>query len=159
MTENIEDAFLGSAPQPWLRGVADPFDSGPSASWTLSMSFSAAAARLKGVVKGSFRGIEVLARGASPRIVSAQVLGSRGATALSGPALAARLGLTSTWAYFSVQSGARVRREPDRSGRRGPAPPAAGSVPAPAPPLGRPGGAPAPGGPVTAASTGGAAAE
>ena len=36
------------------------------------------AARLQGLVKGAFRGIEVLRRGVSPRIVSALVLGSRG---------------------------------------------------------------------------------
>ena len=34
------------------------------------MSFAAAAARLQGLVKGRFRGIEVLKRGFSPRIVS-----------------------------------------------------------------------------------------
>jgi SpoIID/LytB domain protein len=157
MTENIESAFVGSMPQPWLRGVADPFDSGPSASWALSMSFASAATRLKGLLKGSFRGIEVLSRGASPRIVAAQVLGSRGRTAVSGPALAARLGLASTWAYFSVRSGSRVRREPDRSGHAGVPPPPSPGTPVPA--MGRQGGEPAPGAPVTAATTGGAAAQ
>jgi stage II sporulation protein D len=29
MTENIENSFLGAAPEPWLKGVADPYDSGP----------------------------------------------------------------------------------------------------------------------------------
>jgi stage II sporulation protein D len=159
MTENIESAFVGSMPQPWLRGVADPFDSGPSASWALSMSFASAATRLKGLLKGSFRGIEVLSRGASPRIVAAQVLGSRGRTAVSGPVLAARLGLASTWAYFSVKSANRVRREPDRSGHGGAPPPPSPGTPAPAQPMGRQGGAPAPGAPVTAATTGGAAAQ
>ncbi|MCW3067876.1 MAG: SpoIID/LytB protein, partial [Solirubrobacterales bacterium] len=122
-TESIENAFLGSTPQPWLRAVADPFDTGPVSSWSLSMSFTAAAAHLKGLVKGSFRGIAVLGRGASPRIVSAAVLGSRGSTTVSGPGLAARLGLSSTWAFFSVKSGSRVRREPDSSGRSAPAGP------------------------------------
>jgi SpoIID/LytB domain protein len=159
MTENIEAAFLGSPPQPWLRGVADPFDSGPSSSWSVGLSFPSAAARLKGLLKGAFRGIEVLARGASPRIVSAQVLGSRGAVTVTGPALAARLGLTSTWAYFSVKSGAHVRREPDHSGRGGAPPPPPASDPVPAAPVGRPGGAPAPGAPVSAAATGGAPSE
>lgn len=158
MTENIETAFLGSPPQPWLRGVPDPFESGPSSSWALSMGFSTAAARLKGLVKGSFRGIEVLTRGVSPRIVSAQVLGTRGATPVTGPDVAARLALPSTWLYFSVRSGSRVRREPDRSGRAG-APAAPTGASAPPPPVGRPGGSSAPGGPVTVASTGGASAE
>ena len=116
MTENIQNSFLGSAPEPWLRGVPDPFDKGPSSSWRLSMSFRSVAARLRGLVKGTFRGIEVLRRGVSPRIVSALVLGSRGTTPVSGPELAARLGLNSTWAYFSVRRGTTVRREPDHSG-------------------------------------------
>ncbi|HEY4427392.1 MAG TPA: SpoIID/LytB domain-containing protein [Solirubrobacteraceae bacterium] len=158
MTENIESAFLGSTPQPWLRGVPDPFDSGPSSSWSTSISFGSAATRLRGLLKGAFRGIEVLTRGVSPRIVSAQVLGSRGASPVSGPELAARLGLVSTWAFFSVKSGTHVRREPDRSGRGGAPAPTAGGAPPPAAPVGRPGGAPAPGAPVTAARTGGAAA-
>jgi stage II sporulation protein D len=156
MTESIENGFLGSQPQPWLRGVADPYDSGPSSSWSLAVTFTSAAARLRGLVKGAFRGIEVLSRGVSPRIVSAEVLGTRGATPISGPELAGRLGLVSTWAYFSVKSGSRVRREPE-GGARPPATPPAPS--APQPPVGPQGGAPAPGVSGTAAATGGAPAE
>jgi stage II sporulation protein D len=72
---------------------------------------------LAGLYRGSFRGIEVLKRGVSPRIVSARVLGSRGATVLDGPELAGRLGLNSTWAYFSVRNGGVLTVEPDRSGQ------------------------------------------
>jgi stage II sporulation protein D len=126
-TEDIQNAFPGAAPEPWLVGVADPYDQGPLHSWTLSMSFASVTARLRGLLKGSFRGIEVLERGASPRIVSAQVIGSRGVTPVSGPELAARLGLSSTWAYFSVKSGSSVTPEPDRSaGQPAPAPTPAG---------------------------------
>jgi SpoIID/LytB domain protein len=157
MTENIENAFLGAAPQPWLRGVADPYDGGASASWTRTMPFSLVAAKLRGLVKGSLSGIEVLSRGVSPRIVAAQVLGSGGATAISGPALAARLGLPSTWLYFSVQDGAKLTREPDRS--RGTPAVAPATVPAPSPTAPQ-GGARAPGSAdASAASTGGVAAE
>jgi stage II sporulation protein D len=157
MTESIQNAFPGSQPQPWLRGVADPYNSGPAFSWRIAISFSAAAARLRGFARGAFRGIAVLARGVSPRIVSAQVLGSRGATAVSGPELAQRLGLGSTWAYFSVQNGKSLRPLPDRSGH---APPSATSGATPAPtPAGPQGGAQAPGTPGTPgaaqASTGG----
>jgi SpoIID/LytB domain protein len=113
-TENVEDGFPGSQPEPWLRGVTDAYETAQS-DWKLSISFATAAARLKGLVKGSFRGIEVLARGFSPRILSAAVLGSGGNTQVSGPALEARLGLDSTWAYFSVQRGTTVKPEPDRS--------------------------------------------
>jgi SpoIID/LytB domain protein len=153
MTENIEDSFLGSQPQPWLKGVPDSYEA--HSSWKLSLSFSAAAARLQGLVKGSFKGVVVLKRGVSPRIVTAQVLGSRGATPISGPELAARLGLDSTWAYFSVKSGAKVKREPDHSGAA-PFAPVAPSSPPPVPSTSPQGGAQAPG--KTAASGGAAAA-
>jgi len=117
MTEDIQNSFLGAAPQPWLVAVADPYSAGSAFAWKQSFSFVSAASRLKGLVRGSFRGIEVLTRGASPRIVSAQVLGSGGDTPVSGPELEARLGLSSTWAYFSVNTGAKVTPEPDLSGR------------------------------------------
>jgi len=149
MTENAENSFIGSAPEPWLKGVADPYDSGPAYDWTVSMSFHAAAVRLGGLARGTFRGIEVLTRGVSPRIVSARVLGTRGDTLTTGPELEARLGLQSAWAYFSVKSGASVKREPDHSGRApSAAPPISSTPPAtpapPAPPTGRQGGAQAP---------------
>jgi stage II sporulation protein D len=152
MTEDVQNSFVGSTPEPWLLGVADAYETTAS-DWTRSMSFASATARLRNLVKGSFRGIEVLTRGVSPRIVSAEVLGSRGATPISGPELAARLGLGSTWAYFSVKNGARLTREPDRSGR-GPFTPFAPEsppVPVPAPTPGVQGGSPAP---ATAASKG-----
>jgi stage II sporulation protein D len=158
MTESIENAFLGSQPEPWLRGVADPYNSGPSFSWRVTMSFAAAAARLRGLVRGAFRGIGVLARGVSPRIVSAEVLGSGGATLVTGPELAERLGLGSTWAYFGVQNGRRLRPGPDRSGRPQPNP--ATPTPTEPTPAGPQGGAQAPSTPVSAqaATTGGVAA-
>ncbi len=113
-------------------------------------------------MKGSLRGIEVLTRGVSPRIVSAEVLGSRGATRVSGPELAGRLGLMSTWAFFSVKRGAHVKREPDLSGRAPTAGQPTGAAPAPpaiAPPPAVPqGGAQAPAATVSTAGTGGAAA-
>ncbi len=159
-TENIENSFIGAQPEPWLKGVADPYETSAS-DWKLSLGFATAAARLAGLFKGSFAGIEVLTRGVSPRIVSAEVLGSRGDETVSGPELAARLGLTSTWAFFSVKSGAVVRPEPDRSGRANtPAP--ASNAPAPSSPppttAGPQGGAQAPGASVSTAGTGGAAA-
>jgi stage II sporulation protein D len=102
-TESVQYAFPGSAPQPWLVGVADPYETGPMHRWKLTMTFSAAASMLRGLVKGSFAGIQVTRRGSSPRIVAAYVLGSKGRTPISGPELAARLGLYSTWAYFHVR--------------------------------------------------------
>ncbi|HME03266.1 MAG TPA: SpoIID/LytB domain-containing protein [Solirubrobacteraceae bacterium] len=145
MTENIENSFIGSAPEPWLVAVVDPYEEARSSAWRVTLSFASVAARLNGLLKGSFRGIEVLRRGVSPRVVSALVLGSRGDLTVSGPELAQRLGLTSTWAYFSVRDGTTVTGEPDRSGR--PAGGSAAPAPTPAPastPVGPQGGAIAP---------------
>ena len=100
----------------------------------------------------------------SPRIVSAEVLGSRGNTPVSGPELEARLGLDSAWAYFSVKSGASVRREPDLSGQAPFTQPPPESPPAtPAPTTAPQGGAQAPGttapaSTASSAATGGAQA-
>jgi stage II sporulation protein D len=115
-TENVENAFPGSEPQPWLRGVVDPYEQGDEHTWKTALGFAAAAAKLRGLVRGSFKGIEVLKRGFSPRILTAYVLGSRGRTAVNGGELAARLGLYSTWAYFSTREGQALKPEPDRSG-------------------------------------------
>lgn len=138
MTENVQDAFPGSEPQPWLKAVPDPYDTGPGASWTVTMSFAAAAARLSGLVKGSLRAIEVLKRGAAPRILTAAIVGSKGVTEVSGDELAARLGLTGTWAYFGVRGGrGPVRPEPGSgapASKPAPGPSTApGATPAPAP--------------------------
>ena len=62
MTEDNENSFLGSTPEPWLRAVPDAYET-KSSSWKLSVGFATAAARLRGLVRGSFRGIEVLQRG------------------------------------------------------------------------------------------------
>lgn len=120
-TESVQNAFPGAEPEPWLVSVADPYEAGPLRHWTMTMSFASAGSRLSGLVKGAFTGIEVLKRGVSPRIVSAYVLGSKGHTLVSGPELEARLGLYSTWAYFSVKNAKGTRAEPDASGQN-PAP-------------------------------------
>lgn len=120
-TESVQYGFPGAAPEPWLVGVEDPYDEGPLHRWTVTMSFAAAASRLSGLVDGSFEGIEVLQRGSSPRIVQAEVLGSKGHTLVDGPELEARLGLYSSWAYFSVKSAKGVQPEPDTSGPATPA--------------------------------------
>jgi stage II sporulation protein D len=117
-TESVENAFPGASPEPWLRAVPDPFDQGPLHTWTLRMSFHSAEARLKGLLRGAFRGVEVLKRGSSPRIISAYLLGSAGNTQITGGELANRLGLYDTWAYFDVSEGTSEQAEPDLSGLR-----------------------------------------
>lgn len=129
MTEDVQNGFPGSEPEPWLRGVPDPYE-GTSQNWKLDLSFSSTAHRLHGLFKGSFRGIEVLKRGVSPRILTARVLGTTGAVVVSGPELAGRLGLTSTWEHFYVRNGSTVKAEPDHS-RQNTGPPPTLSAPAP----------------------------
>ncbi|HYF26381.1 MAG TPA: SpoIID/LytB domain-containing protein [Baekduia sp.] len=112
-TENIENSFIGAVPKPWLKGVKDPFDdASPKHRWRLQMTAGQAAGKLGGLVKGSFRGIKVLERGVSPRVVRAEVLGSRGRTTTTGPVLRARLGLFDTWATFTTISSKATREEP-----------------------------------------------
>ena len=111
------ERFPGAEPSRGCSGVRRPLRQRAAVlDWKHSISFAAAAARLRGLVKGSFRGIEVLTRGVSPRIVTAEVLGSRGAHPGQRPGTGRR-----AWAwrtpgpYFSVKSGCTVTREPDLS--------------------------------------------
>ena len=60
-----------------------------------------AARKLSGLVKGSFRGVKVIRRGASPRVVAADVVGTRGTTRVTGSTLRARFGLYDTWGYYT----------------------------------------------------------
>ncbi len=129
MTESVQNGFPGATPEPWLRGVQDSYEVASRSDWKVTLSFAVVAKRLQGLVKGQFRGIEVLKRGYSPRIVSAAVLGSAGKTDVSGPELESRLGLQSTWAYFALLgAGGRTQPEPDSSGWKG-----TGNTSAPAP--------------------------
>jgi SpoIID/LytB domain protein len=141
MTEDVQNAWPGSEPQPWLRGVSDPYDTGAQSHWKLTMSFADASVRLQGLIKGRLRGIEVLQRGFSPRILTAAILGSTGTTRVSGAELAVRLGLPDTWAYFGIRSGhGLVEPEPEH----GSAPVTASPVHATPAPTGPQGGAQAP---------------
>ena len=107
-TENVENAFRGAKPQPWLKSVDDPFDDvSPKHRWgPIKLTMASVAKKLKGLVKGSFKGITVTKRGKSPRIVDAEVVGSDGRTAVTGSELRQRLGLFDTWAFFTeISSG------------------------------------------------------
>jgi SpoIID/LytB domain protein len=115
-TESVQDAFPGSAPEPWLIGVPDPYDGGSLHRWTITLTMHEAGVRLKGLTKGRFKGIEVVRRGVSPRIVSAYILGSKGKTLVSGAQIAERLGMYATWAHFSLRDAHGTHPEPDLSG-------------------------------------------
>jgi stage II sporulation protein D len=104
-TENVEIAFPGSAPQAWLRGVPDPYDGAggdPYHRWGRRMTLAAAAAKLSGLMDGSLVGIKVTKHGASPRVVAASVVGTKGHRTVSGAELQQRFGLLTTWAEFTT---------------------------------------------------------
>lgn len=108
-TENIENVFLGSAPEHYLRGVDDPYDNGsPYHRWRVRMSNGSLDARLGGYSPGRFKKIKVLERGSSPRIVRARVYGTKGTRIITGPTLRSRLGLRDTWALFSSVSSSQA---------------------------------------------------
>src|SRR3954469_12792470 len=102
-TENVENSFIGALPRPWLRGVKDPFDSvSPRHRWgPYRMTLAQAGSKLGSLVKGRFRSIKVLQRGFSPRVVPAEVIGTRGRTNVTGATLRSRFGLYDSWAYFT----------------------------------------------------------
>jgi stage II sporulation protein D len=116
-TEDVENTSLGSEPKPWLKSVDDPYDDlSPRHRWTpVTTSLARAGKKLRGLYQGRFRGIKVLRRGASPRIMSAQVLGTRGSTMTDGATLRAKLGLFDTWAYFTAITGKRTGDPPPDS--------------------------------------------
>jgi len=104
-TENVEESVLGDTKLPWLRSVADPYDNvSPWHRWTVRMTMSDAAKKLKGLFRGKFRGISVVERGASPRVRLANVVGTKGRRQVTGAELRRRLGLRDTWAYFKAIS-------------------------------------------------------
>jgi stage II sporulation protein D len=106
-TENIENSWPGTAPVPYLQSVDDPYDNlSPRHRWRFVWSKSKLDAKLGSFVKGKLKTVKVTKRGVSPRIVDAQVVGSRGTTLVTGPQLRSRLGLYDTWAYFvTIKSG------------------------------------------------------
>lgn len=111
-TERVENAFPGATPQPYLVSVRDPYDSvSPKHTWRVRLTMAQADVQLAGLVPGRLRRIEVLRRGASPRILRARIVGTRGSTTVDGATLRQRLGLDDTWASFSlVSTAAHVRR-------------------------------------------------
>ena len=128
-TENVENVFLGAEPEPYLTSVDDPFDdASPRHRWTKRMSLATAQRRLGALVKGTLLQIHVLQRGASPRVVRAEVVGTGGRAAVSGPTLRRKLGLYDTWARFTVITPGATRG--DGNTPQLPAPPMPAAEPA-----------------------------
>jgi stage II sporulation protein D len=124
-TENVEFSFVGSLSKPWLVGVPDPYDSqSPWHRWTVRYSATALDRRLR--APGAFKRVKVLQRGVSPRVVRAQVVGTRGSREVTGPQVRAALGLRDTWfTDYRVQTSA-ARALSARLASWGPRPPQLG---------------------------------
>jgi stage II sporulation protein D len=122
-TESAVNAFNRQA-YPYLRSVSDPYDRiSPHFRWSLSLSREEMEHRLGALVKGRYEGIEVLEGGDSPRVLRAEVRGSKGRKSATGATLRAKLGLRDSWASFgridmAVAGAMRALRSP----ASGPAP-------------------------------------
>jgi stage II sporulation protein D len=119
-TEDVENTSLGTEPKPWLKSVEDKYDYvSPKHRWgPIRMRYGSAKRRLGSLVKGRFKGIKVVRRGSSPRVVEADVIGSRGRTRVDGATLRARFGLFDSWTYFTAIK-TRKTRPPADSGTGG----------------------------------------
>ena len=96
-----ESHFLGGPSVPYLESVKDPYDAlSPLHRWTMRFSQSEMDSKLAAYVDGSLRKVKPKRSAESPRIDSAKLVGTRGATTIRGDALATALGLYSRWAFF-----------------------------------------------------------
>jgi stage II sporulation protein D len=129
-TEDVENSFVGSDPEPWLKAVDDPFDSvSPKHRWG-PFRFTAAQVqhKLHRYLRGRFQRIKVLQRGVSPRVVHAQVIGTGGTTDVTGPQLRSAFGLYDTWAFFTSVSSKAKKTSPKKPASSAPASDASGGV-------------------------------
>jgi len=104
-TEDVENVWPGSTPEPWLHGVPDPYDAAggnPYYRWRYKLATAGAQAKLGSLVKGSLVGIRVTEHGVSPRIIAANVVGTGGTTSVTGAQLEAAFGLMSTYVSFTT---------------------------------------------------------
>jgi stage II sporulation protein D len=101
-TENVENVFYGGQPAPYLRGVDDPTDSiAPRHRWTFTFTNSAITAKLRPYLRGGkLKAVKVRKRGVSPRIVSADVVSSKGSRRVTGTNLRQSLGTHDNWMTF-----------------------------------------------------------
>jgi stage II sporulation protein D len=110
-TENVENVFYGSEPKPYLRGVDDPADRiSPLYRWTLTYTQRGLESKLRHYLKGRLRAVKIVKKGASPRIVAADVVGSKGKVRVTGTNLRQALGARDNWMTFK-----RVRVDATRA--------------------------------------------
>jgi stage II sporulation protein D len=99
-TESIQNVFGGPA-VPYLQGVPDPYDYYcPLHTWTLEFSGPEISSKLGAHLQGRLKKVVVTKTGATPRIISAKLVGTAGTTTVSGTDLEAALGGYDTWMTF-----------------------------------------------------------
>jgi stage II sporulation protein D len=111
-TESVQNVWSGVAPEAWLVSKSDPYDdsyNNPHYRWKMSFNLGSAVAKLGKLVDGSLKGINIVRHGVSPRIVQAQVVGTKGRTTATGAQLQTALGTPSTWMSFTTVSAKGVR--------------------------------------------------
>jgi stage II sporulation protein D len=129
-TEDVQNVFYGAKPEPYLVGVDDPYDNiSPKHRWQIRTTTARLQARLGSLVDGKLRGIKVVKHGVSPRIVWADVVGSRGSERVRGTTLKSRLGLDDTWASFNRFSTKTKPGKPPTSTPTTPTTPGGGVTP------------------------------
>lgn len=115
-TEDVENSFLGAAPQPYLKSVKDPFDNiSPRHRWQFRFTRAGLQAKLGGLCRGRFKAIKVVKRGVSPRVIAADVVCSRGRTRTNGSTLRFRLGLYDSWLTVTRATSSKGKRSEDLS--------------------------------------------
>jgi stage II sporulation protein D len=105
-TESIQNVFGGPA-IPYLQGVPDPYDYYcPLHEWTLKFSGPEISAKLAPYLDGRLKQVVITKTGASPRIMSANLIGTAGTTTVTGTDLESALSSYSDWMTFEkVTSG------------------------------------------------------
>jgi stage II sporulation protein D len=111
-TEDIQNVFYGALAVPYLKGVEDPYDAiAPRHRWKFGpYSRKQVKSKLGGLCSGSFRSVKVLQRGSSPRVVSANVVCSRGTQRATGASIRSAAGLYDTWFSFVRVDSSAARR-------------------------------------------------
>jgi stage II sporulation protein D len=103
-TESVVNVF-GTA-IPYLVGVPDPYDYHcPLHKWTLRFSGPEMSSRLFPYLDGRLKNIVITKRGVSPRIISAKLIGTGGASTVTGEQLEVALGGYDTWMSFEKVGG------------------------------------------------------
>jgi stage II sporulation protein D len=96
-TAAVEEVF-GGAPVPYLLSVDDPYDTlSPYHDWTVSLTDTDAATRLKSVLQGDLVDLAVVATTPRGRAATVRVSGTLGTVDVPATTARSLLGLRSTW--------------------------------------------------------------